>query len=151
MAQTQKVGTKNVAVNGVIRAAGGVISRRSDRGEIEVLLIYRREQRDWSFPKGKLERGETDEECALREVEEETGLRCEMTSELPSVSYHDRRGRLKVVRYWAMTAERGRARPCNEIDAVRWLSIDSAESLLTYPRDRELLVAFATLSSTPVR
>src|SRR5262245_65194209 len=97
-----------MALNWVIRAAGGVISRRTDRGEIEVLLIHRREQRDWSFPKGKLERGESDEECALREVEEETGLRCEIVAELPPVSYHDRRGRAKIVRYWAMSADGGK-------------------------------------------
>ena len=54
---------------GVVRAAGGVISRRDERGEIEVLLVYRAGgQRDWSFPKGKVEPGETDEACALREV-----------------------------------------------------------------------------------
>ena len=67
-----------MAVSGdVVRAAGGVISRRDERGEIEVLLVYRAGgQRDWSFPKGKVEPGETDEACALREVWEETNLRC---------------------------------------------------------------------------
>ncbi len=135
-----------MALNGVVRAAGGVISRRTAQGEVEVLLIHRREQRDWSFPKGKLEPGETDQLCALREVEEETGLRCALTSELPPVSYHDRRGRAKVVRYWTMTVIKGEARPRNEVDAVRWLGIEAAESLLTYPRDRELLSAFAALS-----
>ena len=62
---------------GVVRAAGGVVSQRDERGEIEVLLVYRAGgQRDWSFPKGKVEPGETDEACALREVREETNLRC---------------------------------------------------------------------------
>ena len=106
----------------MVRAAGGVISRRDERGEIEVLLVYRAGgQRDWSFPKGKVEPGETDEACALREVWEETNLRCALGGELPPVSYHDRRGRSKVVRYWAMTAVKGEAEPRNEIAAVRWL------------------------------
>ena len=60
----------------MVRAAGGIISRRNERGEVEVLLIHRPGHDDWSLPKGKLEPGETDEECALREVWEETGLRC---------------------------------------------------------------------------
>jgi len=129
---------------GVVRAAGGVISRRDERGEIEVLLVYRAGgQRDWSFPKGKVEPRETDEACALREVWEETNLRCALGWELPPVSYHDRRGRAKIVRYWAMTAVKGEAEPRNEIAAVRWLGIEAALSLLTYQRDRELLAAFA--------
>jgi 8-oxo-dGTP diphosphatase len=135
-----------MALSGVVRAAGGVISRRGERGELEVLLIYRGEQRDWSFPKGKLEAGETDRECALREVEEETGLRCALLSELPSVSYHDRRGRAKTVRYWTMAVVKGEAAPRNEVAAVRWLGVEAALSLLTYPRDRELLTVFAALS-----
>ena len=134
-----------MAVNGMVRAAGGVISRRGERGELEVLLIHRAEQRDWSFPKGKLESGETERACALREVEEETALRCAIGPELPSVSYQDKKGRAKVVRYWAMTVLEGEAEPCNEVDAVRWLGVEAAASLLTYPRDRELLAAFAAL------
>jgi 8-oxo-dGTP diphosphatase len=137
-----------MAVSDMVRAAGGVISRRNERGEIEVLLVYRGgDQRDWSFPKGKRDPGETDEACALREVSEETGLRCALGDELPSVSYHDRRGRPKVVRYWAMTIVEGEARPCNEIAAVRWLGIKAALSLLTYPRDREPLAALAALAA----
>ena len=139
-------------MNGVRRAAGGVISRRNERGEREVLLVYRAgSRRDWTFPKGKVEPGETDEACALREVREETDLRCALGAELPTVSYQDQRGRPKVVRYWAMRVVRGEARPCNEVAAVRWLGLDSALSLLTYPRDRDLLLAFAALvSSVPV-
>ena len=132
-----------MALNGVVRAAGGVIARRDDRGETEVLLIYRGARRDWSFPKGKLKAGETDEACALREVEEETGLRCELVTELPPTSYRDRRGRPKVVRYWIMTVVKGEAVPLDEVDAVRWLRLKPAASLLTYPRDRDLLSAFA--------
>src|SRR5262249_18535049 len=74
-----------------------------------------------------------------------TGLRCAIGPELPSVSYHDRKGRAKVVRYWTMTVLKGEAEPRNEVDAVRWLGVEAAASLLTYPRDRELLAAFAAL------
>ncbi len=128
----------------VVRAAGGVIYRQTRRGELEVLLIHRPQQRDWSFPKGKLEAGETDEECALREVEEETGLRCTLERELPPVSYETRKGRLKIVRYWMMVAMGGVAEPRNEVDAVRWVSVDKALGQLTHERDHELLAAFTT-------
>jgi len=133
-----------MAHDDVVRAAGGVISRRNERGEVEVLLVHRPHHGDWSFPKGKREPGETDEECALREVWEETGLRCALTSELPPVSYRDGQGRQKTVRYWTMTAD-GDAEARNEIDAVRWLGIPAAASLLSYRGDRELLAGFAAL------
>ena len=129
----------------VVRAAGGVISRRNERGEIEVLLIHRPHRQDWSFPKGKVDAGETDEACALREVEEETGLRCRAGAELPPTSHVDHKGRPKRVRYWVMDAVGGQAEPRNEVDAVRWVSLADAAGVLTYERDRELLRTFAVL------
>jgi 8-oxo-dGTP pyrophosphatase MutT (NUDIX family) len=142
----------------IVHAAGGVISRQKRDGRIEVLLIHRPHREDWTFPKGKLESGETHEECALREVEEETGLRCALGLELPSTSHIDNKGRLKLVRYWMMYATGGVAEPLNEVDAVQWLSIDRAARLLTYERDRDLLRFFvdaqrrtqAAMSRAPV-
>ena len=126
----------------VVLAAGGLISRRSDSGALEVLIIHRPRRQDWTFPKGKVESGETWQACALREVEEETGLRCRLEVELPTTSHIDHKGRLKVVRYWAMSpAVGGTARPRNEVDAVRWVHLDVAARVLTYERDRELLKA----------
>jgi 8-oxo-dGTP diphosphatase len=133
-----------MALKTLVRAAGGVISRRGKDGETEVLLIYRTRQSDWTFPKGKLEAGETFEKCALREVREETGLVCMLHEELPSVSYHDRKRQLKLVRYWAMTVLRGTARACNEVEAVRWFSVGGALTQLTYRFDQELLTAFSS-------
>ena len=95
----------------VIRAAGGVISRKNDQDETEVLLVHRPHREDWTFPKGKLEPGESAEDCALREVQEETGLRCRLGRELPKTSHVDHKGRLKVVRYWTMQRVSGTARP----------------------------------------
>src|SRR5947209_6723259 len=115
-----------------LRAAGGVIVR-DDR----VLLVHRPKYDDWAFPKGKLEAGETWEAAALREVEEETGLACELGEYLGSTVYPVPDG-TKEVRYFRMTA-RGAPRPDNEIDEVRWATPDEARALLSYDYDLELL------------
>jgi len=78
-----------------------------------------------------------------REVEEETALRCLLGRELATTSHRDGKGRLKIVRYWMMDPGEGVAEPRNEVDEVRWLSLEDAAQLLTYPRDRELLIAFS--------
>jgi 8-oxo-dGTP pyrophosphatase MutT (NUDIX family) len=127
----------------VVQAAGGGIVRQTLRGKIQVLLVHRSHREDWTFPKGKLESGESHERCALREVEVETGLRCRLGVELPPSSYINGKGRPKVVRYWIMDPGNDRAEPRNEVDAVRWASLEEAATLLTYPRDREILTAFA--------
>ena len=110
---------------------------------MEVLLVHRPRYDDWTLPKGKLHAGETYEEGALREVEEETGLRCELGRELPSSRYRDSKGRPKVVRYWTMRPLEGVFRPHDEVDEARWLPLAAAAAALTYDRDREILRAFA--------
>jgi 8-oxo-dGTP diphosphatase len=121
-----------------VRAAGGLVWRRAG-DTIEIALVHRPAYDDWSFPKGKLLDVETDEEAALREVEEETGYVCRLEQELPSRSYRDRKGRPKVVRYWAMEPLRGRFEATREIDEMRWMPLAAAQSLLTYDQDRTLL------------
>ena len=117
-----------------MRAAGGVVVRDGPDGP-EVLLVHRPAYDDWSFPKGKCEPGESDEACAVREVEEETGLRCSLGRELEPTGYIDGRGRPKEVRYWVMTVAGGTLRFEHEIDEARWLPAGEAAGLLTYERD----------------
>jgi 8-oxo-dGTP diphosphatase len=123
---------------GVVRAAGGVVVR-----DEQVLLVHRPRYDDWSFPKGKREGDETDEETALREVVEETGLACGLGPELGEARYRDHRGRPKIVRYWLMTAasedDGPGFVPGDEVDEVRWCAFEDAATLLTYPYDRDLL------------
>jgi 8-oxo-dGTP diphosphatase len=123
----------------VVRAAGGVPWRRSDDGSVEVLVIHRGRYDDWTFPKGKLDPGETWEQAAVREVWEETGFVVVLGPELDPVEYRDRFGRPKVVRYWlmAVAADSGFA-PGEEVAERRWVELSRAGSLLTYPRDGEV-------------
>src|SRR3954470_10760122 len=65
-----------------VLAAGGVVVRDG-----RVAVVHRPKYDDWSLPKGKLDPGEGFEEAALREVEEETGMRCRLGRELPSTEY----------------------------------------------------------------
>ncbi|HEU5207653.1 MAG TPA: NUDIX hydrolase [Gaiellaceae bacterium] len=122
-----------------VRAAGGVVVRRRGDGVEEVLLVHRPAYDDWSFPKGKCENGESEEEAAVREVEEETGLQCRLERELATTRYADSRGRPKTVRYWLMEPVGGRLAAANEVDDALFVGIDEARALLTYPRDRELV------------
>jgi 8-oxo-dGTP diphosphatase len=119
-----------------IEAAGGVVVRDG-----KIALVHRPEYDDWTLPKGKLDPGESFEAAALREVEEETGLRGRLVRELPAVFY-EVRGRPKEVRYWLMEVEADPGfEPNDEVDELRWLSPADAAALLTYDRDKEVLSA----------
>jgi 8-oxo-dGTP pyrophosphatase MutT (NUDIX family) len=123
----------------VVRAGGGIVWRRGQDGPVEIVLIHRPTYDDWSFPKGKVHPGETEAQAALREVEEETGLRCELGAEVGTSAYRDRKHRAKTVRYWAMTPTAGTLGPANEVDDARWVPLEEAFKLLTYEHDRRLL------------
>jgi ADP-ribose pyrophosphatase YjhB (NUDIX family) len=122
-----------------VKAAGGVVRRPGADG-VELAVVHRPRYDDWSFPKGKLDPGEGWEACALREVHEETGLRCRLLHELSPVGYTDRKGRAKAVRYWLMEAEGDDGFTADdEVDELRWLAPSAVAELLSYPHDVDLL------------
>lgn len=131
----------------VVHAAGGMIVRCTPERELQVAVVHRPLREDWTFPKGKAEPGETLEECALREVEEETGLRCHLRTFVGHTEYLDRKDRPKVVAYWLMQAHDGHFLPGREVDQLRWVTCAGAARLLSYERDRELLGALVEAAS----
>jgi len=107
-----------------------------------VVVVHRPRYNDWSFPKGKQDPGETNEETALREVAEETGLICVLGKYLKEVHYRDHRGRTKVVHYWQMAPAEGLQaafEPDGEGERLGWCAPEEAATLLTYDHDRVLL------------
>lgn len=130
----------------MVRAAGGLVVRLSATFELEFAVVHRPARRDWSLPKGKLDPGERLEDCALREVLEETGFACRLGPWAGRTTYRDRRDRPKVVDYWVMDVVDGAFRPSEEVDRLRWAAVPAAADLLTYPRDVGLVEqAAATL------
>ncbi|MEU4213608.1 NUDIX hydrolase [Streptomyces sp. NPDC026206] len=121
-----------------VRAAGCVLWRRRER--IELALVHRPKYGDWSWPKGKLKRGEDARAGAVREVLEETGMHCVLGPPLPSARYVAA-GRLKEVRYWAAEALGGSFEPGREVDRLLWLPPAEARERLTHDRDRPLVDA----------
>ena len=123
----------------MIEAAGGVLWRRTSSDKVKILLVHRPRYDDWSLPKGKLEPGESARNAAVREVEEETGLRCKVGDELAELRYKDRKGRAKRVRYWAMRPVDGEFEPNDEVDEVRWVPLADVGDVLTYGHDADVV------------
>ena len=129
--------------NQEILAAGGIVID-NETATPRVLLVHRPQYDDWSFPKGKLDAGETVEQAALREVKEETGLECRIIRPLTVLRYgsRTRKDRLKpkAVHYFLMERVSGHIQvPGEEVDRAEWFDFNEAASKLTYAQDRNLL------------
>lgn len=129
----------------VVRAAGGLVVRQDALRQPQVLVVHRPHRMDWTFPKGKVEPGELLEECAVREVREETGLTCAIGAFVGHTEYRDRKDRPKIVAYWAMAILGEDGSRDGEVDEMRWVHLGDAAKLLSYDRDRELLGVLASI------
>ncbi|GAA4360886.1 NUDIX hydrolase [Angustibacter luteus] len=129
--------------DGTVRAAGALLWRGRGKG-LEVAVVHRPKYDDWSWPKGKLDPGESWAEAAVREVLEETGLHARLGIPLPLARYEvgtSRPYRRKVVQYWAAQVVASGGHLTDEVDEVRWLPADQARGRLHYRRDQVQLDA----------
>jgi len=118
----------------LIMAAGGILERDG-----EILLVQRPRYQDWSLPKGKLDRGETPLQAALREVREETGYRVKALAFAGAFGY-EVKGAPKVVLYWLMKPlKQGPILDPDEVCELRWVNLRSAIRIMTYERERDLV------------
>jgi 8-oxo-dGTP diphosphatase len=116
-----------------------VVGRPGPAGLLEIALVHRPRYGDWTLPKGKLDEEETLEQACLREVHEETGFRCKLIRPIGATEYFDSKGRSKVVFYWELRPLDGRFEPTEEVDQLRWVTVEESLGMLTYERDRALL------------
>lgn len=131
-----------------IHAAGAVVWRHAPDGSgaVEIAVIHRPKYQDWSLPKGKLDPGETPVLAAVREVAEETGLRCRLGRYLGHVTYPvPGHRKLKRVYYWAAEVIDGVFEANAEVDELVWLRLDQVMDELSYPMDRQVVRAFTRL------
>ncbi len=125
------------------KSCGAVIYRKHE-GETEILIIRHKNGGHWAFPKGHVEKKETEEETALREIREETGLKVKLdTGFRECVRYSPKPGVMKDVVYFAAKAEsdKVKAQPEEVLD-IRWERPEEAMEQVTFENDREILRAF---------
>ena len=120
--------------------------------QLMVLLIHRTKQRDVTFPKGKLDPGESMPQAAVRETLEETGLGVSLGVSLGTIHYPLSGDTEKVVQYWAaeVTPKVALAsifRPNSEVQALEWAPASQARAKLSYKADRELFDVFLDLAN----
>ena len=130
--------------------AAGAILWRLEKGELKLAIIHRSRYDDWSWPKGKIDKGETVAEAAVREIREETGLRVSLGVYLSEINYKLPNGDKKQVHYWAAkVSDKAMAdskfKPSEEVEKVDWKTPQQAKKLLSYEFDEKPLTALLDL------
>lgn len=148
VSSTKNASDPTAADRGAAVVAAGTLCWRLEKGRLQVLLIHRPRYGDWSWPKGKMDPGETTPECAVRETFEEVGLSVTLGVPLPTITYRVGAGS-KQVHYWAAWVGRLVPDPDGkEVDRVQWATPEKARKLLSNPSDVEPLDALVEAHRT---
>lgn len=124
-------------------SAGGIVLRRTEGGGLDVLVIQHSMHKGWSFPKGWVEEGETPQQAAVREVEEESGVKAEIIADLPLTRYfyvnREKQRVAKTVTWYLMRyVGEGDQTHAYEVSAVEWIPLEAVHARLTYKNDKDL-------------
>lgn len=119
-----------------IQKAGAIILNKD--GNNKIALLYRREQKDWSFPKGHTEKGENPTETMIREIKEETGLLVVILRELPDLQYtHPDGSNISTKMFLVSSVDDSTLKTEFESDNIEWVPIDKVSSRLSYSNLKE--------------
>jgi 8-oxo-dGTP pyrophosphatase MutT (NUDIX family) len=132
-------------------AAGALCWREVD-GQLLIAIIHRKRYGDWSWPKGKVDPGESLPQAAVREIREETGLKVKLGVHLGTQNYMLQNGAAKEVHYWAAkVSDKALAestfKPDEEVERIEWKTPKEIDDLLSYEQDKEFLVKLVDLHS----
>ena len=127
-------------------SAGGVAYRELD-GSLQVALISVGQEGRWQLPKGTVGKGESNEETAIREVREETGLQTELVQPIDKIeywfNYRDRSSPVRIhkyVHFFLLRYLSGDIRDHDqEVNEARWVDIQQAEAMLTFESEKGIL------------
>lgn len=126
----------------VVPAAGAVLYRM-DGHSPRCAVVHRPRYDDWSLPKGKVDAGESLPVTAVREIAEETGFTSTLEFRIGTTAYPLKENSRKEVTYWSARAHGGSFTPNSEVDEIRWLPVEEASALVSYPLDRKILARFS--------
>jgi len=132
-------------------AAGALCWREVD-GQLLIAIIHRKRYGDWSWPKGKVDPGESLPQAAVREIREETGLKVKLGVHLGTQNYMLQNGAAKEVHYWAAKVSdkalgESTFKPDEEVERIEWKTPEEIDDLLSYEQDKEFLVKLVDLHS----
>ncbi len=124
------------------KSCGAVVFREKDYKK-QILLIRHVNGGHWAFPKGHVEKGETEEETALREILEETGLAVTLDNSYRQVvSYSPRKDVMKDVVYFVayVSSDSDGVAQEGEISQIRWVDMHSAVEYVSFDNDKKILL-----------
>lgn len=127
-----KIQEKITNNDGLVAKAGGIVYKK-EGDEIYILMLYREEHGDWTFPKGHIEKGETREQTAKREIKEECGIETEIIKKLPSNTYLNPKTNEETICYMFLLRPKTQDIILeNSGDKAEWVQLDKVRDKLSH-------------------